>query len=108
MEEKNILFNNLNIPVSLEPSVIRVYGAALIFATNSSMKCGARASLTIQDVSVPAHLYSCAVLQSLKHSLRAGSRWSAKGSGTLCCTKVVVTLTSARLVCGGETNQNTT
>ena len=45
------------IPVSLEPSVMRVYGPSLIFTTNSSRKWGAKAPLTMLDVFVLADLW---------------------------------------------------
>lgn len=88
VEEKNIMLNGL--PVSFDPSVMRVYGPSLICTTNSFMKCGASASLTIHEVLVLGHLYSLAVLKSLKHR-----RWSATASGT----NVAAILTSALLVC---------
>ena len=56
VEEKIITFNGL--PVSLDPSVMRVYGPSLICTSNSFMKCGASASLTIHEVLVLAHLFS--------------------------------------------------
>lgn len=97
VEEKNIMLNGL--PVSFDPSVMRVYGPSLICTKNSFMKCGASALLTIHEVLVLAHLYSWAVLESLKHSSKRGPRWSATASGTLRCTNVAAILTSALLVC---------
>lgn len=48
---------------------MKIYDPSLICITNSSMKCGASAPLTIQEVLVPAHLYSWAVKESLKNFL---------------------------------------
>lgn len=80
--EKNVVQGILGckgsslLPMSFEPSVMRAYGLCLISITSLFLKCGATALFIIHGGLILAHLYSCAVDESLKHSSMSCPRWS--------------------------------
>jgi hypothetical protein len=58
------------------------------------------------DVFVLSEQYILAILESGKHSLNSGLRWSAKAIGILWLTRVTATLTSALLACKKKFTKN--
>ena len=84
--------------LSLEPSIANAKGLNCMLWTSARWKNGAIAPLIMHAVLVRREEKFWAILLSGNTSRKSGVSSSATASGTLCCTSIAATLTSARVV----------